>query len=62
MEAKSTIDQVVKQSPFVIRRPTPIENPDNFLDDDTIGIDESSKCVLCNPLGYFSFIILQLYV
>ena len=62
MEAKSTIDPVVKQSPFVRRRPTPIGNPDNFLDDETIGLDESSKCVLCNPLGYFSFIIFELYV
>ncbi len=49
-EGKSKTNQVVKLLPYVPRRPTPIGNPNNFLDDDTIGVAESCKCVLCNPL------------
>ena len=60
LEAKSSIDPVVKQLPFAPRRPTPIGNPNNFLDDDTIGVAESCKLVLCNPLVYFSFIIFSI--
>jgi len=48
IDKKSATNQVVKQLPYVPRRPTPIGNPNNFLDNDTIG--ESSKPVLCNLL------------
>jgi len=47
-EEKPATNQVAQQLPYVPRRPTPIGNPNNFLDNDTIG--ESSKPVLCNLL------------
>jgi len=43
-EEKTAKNQVAKQLPYVPRRPTPIGNPNNFWDDDTVGVDDSSKC------------------